>query len=118
MSKKSINYMTHSFYLGSIIGSLFLARIPDVYGRKWPIIIALAVQLPLYLATILSRNYYFTLVIAFFFGFLNVGIYNGAWINICEYTHGKWKHRLSLFLLVADSSTVIFSAIYFKFISN
>ena len=55
---------------------------------------------------------------AFLFGFLNVGIYNGGWINICEYTHGKWKNRLCLILLIADSTTVILSALYFKFISN
>ena len=47
-----------------------------------------------------------------------MGIYNGGWINICEYTHGKWKNRLCLVLLIADSSTVILSALYFKFVSN
>ena len=66
----------------------------------------------------MSRNYYFTLVLAFLFGFLNVGIYNGGYINICEYTHGKWKNRLCLVLLVADSSTVILNSLYFKFLSN
>jgi predicted ABC-type sugar transport system permease subunit len=57
-------------------------------------------------------------VLSFLIGFLNIGIYNGAWINICEYTHGKWKHRLSLLLLLADTCTVILSALYFKYISN
>ena len=58
------------------------------------------------------------MVLAFLFGFLNVGIYNGGYINICEYTHGKWKNRLCLVLLVADSSTVILNSLYFKFLSN
>jgi MFS family permease len=110
--------MAHSFFIGQILGSVGLARIPDLFGRKWPIVYALAAQLPIYIATILSKNYYLSTVLAFLFGFLNVGIYNGGWINICEYTHGKWKNRLCLILLIADSTTVILSAFYFKFISN
>lgn len=58
------------------------------------------------------------MALAFLIGFLNVGIYNGAYINVCEYVHDKWKNRVCLILLVADSSTVIFNSLYFKFVSN
>jgi MFS family permease len=42
VSKTKINYMAHSFFIGQILGSLGLARIPDIFGRKWPIVYALA----------------------------------------------------------------------------
>jgi hypothetical protein len=35
-SNFEIQYISHAFYFGQIIGSIFIARIPDVYGRKWP----------------------------------------------------------------------------------
>ena len=54
----------------------------------------------------------------FWFGLINIGIYNGAYINICEYVHTPWKNNVGTFLLVFDSLTVIFVAIYFKFISQ
>ena len=42
VSKTTINYMAHSFFIGQILGSVGLARIPDLFGRKWPIVYALA----------------------------------------------------------------------------
>jgi MFS family permease len=42
VSKTTIEYLARSFFIGQILGSLGLARIPDLFGRKWPIIYALA----------------------------------------------------------------------------
>ncbi len=79
--------------------------------------ISLAAQIPCYLCFIFSRSLLFTTIMGFWFGLINVGIYNGAYINICEYVHTPWKNHVCTFLLVFDSMTVIFVALYFKFIS-
>lgn len=38
----TINSITHAYYLGAVIGSLIIARIPDLYGRKVPFAASLA----------------------------------------------------------------------------
>jgi MFS transporter, OCT family, solute carrier family 22 (organic cation transporter), member 4/5 len=100
------------------VGSILLARIPDLYGRKKPMFISLAAQIPCYICMIISTSLLFTTIMACFFGIINVGIYNGAYVNICEYVHDPWKNHVCTFLLVFDSMTSIFVALYFKFVSQ
>lgn len=77
--------MSHSFYFGQVMGSIAISRLPDLYGRKYTFIASLAAQLPSYIGLILSRSMLLTTILAFIVGFCNVGIYNGAFINVCEY---------------------------------
>lgn len=85
VSNPHINYISHAFYFGQIFGSISIARVPDLYGRKYPFAVSLAAQLPCYIGLILSRSLLFTIILAFIVGFLNVGIYNGGYVNVCEY---------------------------------
>ena len=81
----TINYIYHAYYFGGIFGSLLIARIPDLYGRKVPYAAALAAQLPFYIALVCSRNFLLTVILSFLIGVVNAGIYNGGYINLCEY---------------------------------
>ena len=51
----------------------------------------------------------------FFVGVCFAGRYNGAWINVSEYTHTKYKNPVSTFLLVVDQISVIIVSGYFKY---
>jgi len=117
-SMYKINYISHAFYLGQVIGSIFIARIPDLYGRKWPFVIAIAAQFPFYLGLILSRNFILTNVLAFMVGVMNVGIYNGAYIMVCEYVHTPLKNKVCTVLLFFDNFTIILICLYFKFVTR
>ncbi len=66
----------------------------------------------------MSRSLVLTTVFGFFFGLTNVGIYNGAYVNVCEYVHTFWKNHVCTFLLVFDQLTVVFIALYWKYISK
>ena len=101
-----------------MVGCLLIARIPDLFGRKWPLAITTAIQFPILLIIIFSKNLTLTTTLGFFLGILHVGIQNGAYINVCEYFHTKWKNKVCTVLLVCDMLTVIFSGFYFEFISN
>jgi MFS family permease len=35
-----IEFMSNWYYLGEIVGGVLITRIPDVYGRKWPLAIS------------------------------------------------------------------------------
>ena len=100
------------------MGSIFLARVPDLFGRRNPMLLSLLAQIPCYLGIILSRSLILTTVFGFFFGLTNVGIYNGAYVNVCEYVHTFWKNHVCTFLLVFDQLTVVFIALYWKYISK
>ena len=80
--------LTEIVYIGYTIGCLFISRISDLYGRKVPFIIFMIIQIPIYLVLIISTSYELTVTMLFFFGMIFVMRYNGAWINISEYTHG------------------------------
>lgn len=51
-------------------------------------------------------------------GFLHVGIFNGCYINICEYTHTKWKNHVCTVLLCADMFTLIIIGLYWRYITK
>ena len=104
--------------MGTILGCLSIARVPDVFGRKWPLAYMAAIQVPVYLAAILSRSLTFTTVLSFIMGFLRIGIYNGAYIDICEYVQTKWKNKVCTILLVFDMVTLIISGIYWRYITK
>lgn len=50
-------------------------------------------------------------------GVLHIGIANGGYINVCEYVHDRWKNVVCTTMLVFDMLTVIFGAMYWKYIS-
>lgn len=70
------------------------------------------------IASILSTSFTFTAVISFIMGYLRISLYNGGYINVCEYTHGNWKNHVCTILLVFDMLTSILMGVYYHYISN
>ena len=70
------------------------------------------------IAICLSRSLLLTTVLGFFLGITHIGIYNGAYINICEYFHLKWKNHVCTVLLVFDMLSVIIIGFYWRYISK
>ena len=106
------------FYVGEIFGCISIARVPDVYGRRWPYIFAICAQLPCMIASILSNSFTFTTVLSFIMGYLRISLYNGGYINVCEYTHGNWKNHVCTILLVFDMLTSILMGVYYHYVSK
>jgi MFS family permease len=113
-----IEFMSNWYYLGEIVGGVLITRIPDVYGRKWPLAISTSLQLPIMIATIFSRSYTLTCIFGFIMGILHMGIYNGCYINVCEYVHERWKNKVCSLLLVFDMLTCIIISAYWRYISK
>jgi MFS family permease len=113
-----IERMGNWYYSGEIVGGFMIARVPDLYGRKWPLVICTCIQLPLMIIVIFSTSFELTTAIGFIMGILHMGIYNGCYINICEYVHLRWKNKACSLLLVFDMLTCIIIAVYWRFISK
>jgi len=114
----TINSITHAYYFGGIFGSLFTARIPDLYGKKVPFVALLAAQLPCYIGLVCSRSLLLSVVLSLLMGIVNAGIYNGGYINVCEYVHSPFKIHVCTLLLVMDNFTVVLVCLYFKYVSR
>lgn len=118
VSDERIELMSKVYYLGEIVGCLLIARIPDLFGRKVPISTSITIQFFVYLTIILSRDIDLSTGLGFFMGVLHIGIYNGGYINVCEYVHTRWKNSACTVLLAFDMTTQIISAIYWRYISK
>ena len=110
--------ISNIFYLGEVFGCISIARVPDLLGRKWPFLLSVAAQLPCYIGLLFSTNLSFTIVLSFFMGFLHIGIYNGGYVNVCEYVDKPWKNHVCTILLVFDMLTTIMIGIYFHYVSQ
>ena len=116
--EKRVEMINDIFYLGQVLGCILIARVPDLYGRKWPFLISIAVQLPIYIALLFSTNLDLTIFLSFFMGFLHIGIYNGGYINVCEYVDKPWKNHVCTILLVLDMLSAIMVGVYFHYVSR
>jgi hypothetical protein len=67
---------------------------------------------------VLSNNWDLSTSMFFFMGFLHIGIYNGCYINVCEYVNLKWQNKVCTLLLIADMLTCIIISIYWRWITK
>ena len=37
---KKIEFMSNWYYIGELVGGVLITRIPDLYGRKWPLAVS------------------------------------------------------------------------------
>lgn len=116
--EEEIQRISTIYYIGEIVGGLLISRIPDLFGRKYPLLISTALQFPVFLGILLSRSLTLTYVLGFFLGILHIGIYNGGYINICEYVHNTWKNIVCTVLLAFDMVSLIIVGLYFRYVSD
>lgn len=108
-----------SMYLfGWSAGCLFVPRMGDVYGRRWPYLISMGISLFVYLGLILSNNVNLTMALFFLLGLCTPGKSNIAYVYLLELVPTDWQTYVGTMLLFADGSTMIFLSIYFRYISK
>lgn len=117
-SYESLSHVNLFFYIGYTFGCFFIPRFIDIYGRKWPFLLCMIVQLPLYIGLVVSRSIYLNIFLTFLMGICCVGRYNGCYINISEYVHTPYKNAVSTLLLVFEQLVAILIALYFKYFSK
>jgi len=87
-------------------------------GRKWPFFLSVAIQLPCLVTVVFSRSLHLNFAISFIMGFLHIGIYNGGYVNVCEYVDKPWKNHVCTVLLCFDMLSTILIGVYFHYISR
>jgi hypothetical protein len=61
-----IGLMGSMFFAGMTVTGLFVTRLGDIYGRKWPTWISSVLSVPLHAGIMLSTNLYLTIILFFF----------------------------------------------------
>lgn len=117
-SNFQIGLIGSTYLLGWALGCLFVPRMGDVYGRRWPLVISMGISLIIYLILILSTNINLTTVMFLLLGLTNPGKSNVCYIFLLEFIPKKWQTPVSTLLLFADGSTMIFLSLYFRFVSK
>lgn len=80
-----------SMYLfGWSMACLFVPRLGDVYGRRWPYIISGAISIFVYLGLILSNSITLTMVLFFMLGLCTPGKSNIAYVYLLELVPTAW----------------------------
>ena len=106
------------YLLGWALGCLFVPRMGDIYGRRWPYLISMGISLLVYLALILSTNINLTTVMFLLLGLTTPAKSNVCYIYLLEFIPKKWQTAVGTALLFGDGSTMIFLSLYFRFISK
>lgn len=107
-----------SFWIGYVSTMLWLPRVADVYGRKKLFAVGLSISLLLYTALILSKNFYLTMVIIFFFGVTNTIRTITGFVYFTEMMPKSKITVATTVLWIIDGCIYLFVVIYFWKIST
>ena len=105
-------------FAGWMFGSLFVPRLGDLYGRKWPVVCSLLLAVLSYISVILSNNLKLTIALMFLFGSCCAGRYSTSYVYISELLPVGNRTFICSATLFIDSGTLILLSIYFRFISK
>ena len=75
---------------GSSIGTLFVPRLGDVYGRRLPCLISMGASLLMHLSLILSNSVNLTMALFFFQGLCTPGKSNVGYVYMLELVPAAW----------------------------
>jgi MFS family permease len=105
-------------FAGWMFGSLFIPRLGDLYGRKWPVVITLLVASLTYICVILSYNLKLTIGLMFLFGTCCAGRYSTSYVYLSELMPLSNRTLACSATQFIDASTLILLTLYFRFMSK
>ena len=78
------------YLFGWSVGCLWIPRLGDVYGRKYPFLISAGISIFIHLGLILSKNISLTMVLFFIIGLCTPGKSNIGYVYMLELVPSKW----------------------------
>ena len=84
-----------AFFVGNIIGILFLGPFSDWFGRKTAYLTTLSLLMVFGVAEYFATNQYVWLAIRFFCGAMSLSFSTAKGVYCFELTSGKWKSRVA-----------------------
>jgi len=95
------------YFFGFAISCIFVPRIADLVGRKYPFIISMMFQTLAYLLIIFSRNIYFTIFCYWLVGMCAAGRMIVGVMYLCEFVMEKHHWLVITVLFACDGFTMV-----------
>ncbi len=105
-------------FAGWMFGSLFIPRLGDLYGRKWPFLGSLLVAVLTYVCVILSSDLRLTIALMLIYGTCCAGRYSTCYVYFSEIIPAANRTLACSAVLFIDASTLILLTLYFLFVSK
>ncbi len=106
------------YFVGMAVFMIFVTRIADIYGRKWPMNISAIISIPLITGLLFTKNLPLTIGLLFVIGATVPGRQQVSFVYVCELVPVKFRTLIGSMMLLMDATTIIFCALYFLYISK
>jgi MFS family permease len=113
-----IGLLGSAYFAGMALMMLFVTRLGDVLGRKWPTDISTLISVPITVGLLFSENLWLSIGLLFIFGATCPGREQVAFVYMCELVPEKSRNIIGSLLLFVDGTTVGILALYFRFVSK
>lgn len=114
-----IGFLGSAYFIGAVLGNLFLSRLGDLYGRIRMIRIGISSSLVLYtMFLFLPTPIIIKYLILLAFGTLTCFRVSIAYLYGQEITPQKYSNTVGSIYNVFDSMTMIIASVYYKYISK
>ena len=106
------------YFAGTTALGLFVTRLGDVYGRKWPSRISALLGIPVQIALLSSTNLNLMIILFFLLGAVGPGRCQVGFVYASELLPERYRTILGSAILFADSSSIVVLPIYHRFLSK
>lgn len=113
-----IALMGSMYFVGAITSGLFVTRMADLHGRKWPTLISAIVSIPIHIGLMISTSLTLSIVLFFLFGMTRPGKMQVSFVYISELVPENKRRLVGSFILFFDGSSLILFALYFLYVSK
>jgi MFS family permease len=103
---------------GWFVGSFFIVRLGDIYGRKTILVPCTVISIITLLLIAIGNNLIALKALIFVFGVMAAPRYSLSYVYANELTTAKHESLYSMISMVLDSSALIILGIYFTFIKD
>ena len=105
-------------FAGWMCSSLFIPRMGDIYGRKWPFISSLFVAALTYVGIIMSTDIRLTIGLMFIYGACCAGRYSTCYVYLSELMPANYRTLTCSATQFIEASNLIWLTLYFRFVTK
>lgn len=106
------------YFAGWTVSCIFIPRLADIYGRKWPLLASASASFAFYLGLILSRNLNLSIGLLFFMGCCCTGKVGTSYVLLLELVPARSVTFIGTIVMFLDGSTMIWISLYFRYVSK
>lgn len=117
-SPLEMGWLGSSFISGCFIGSFFLSRLADIYGRKPIFIVGLCLQISVVIASLFCKSIYLAYLLLFLGGIGEVGRYYVAYVYNVEMMPTEKQNDTGLCIFLVFGFAMTYIALQFWFITK